>query len=54
MERPCEFGTEPPGYISHVVSAFKNVNRKETSRKRWEDNVRMDLKEINVNAKELY
>ena len=38
MESPCECGIEPPGSISHGL------------RRRWEDNIRMNLEVIVINA----
>ena len=54
MESPCECGIEPPVFISH------GVNNKPTGksllgrpRRVWEDNIRMDLKEMGVNTSNL-
>ena len=44
MESPCECGIEPPGTISHGIS------KPTGKRRRWEDNIRMDLEETGINA----
>ena len=48
LEVPCECGIEPPGSISHGV---KPTGKRPLGRCRWEDNIRMDLKEISINAR---
>ena len=47
---PCECEIGPQGSISHAVNY---TYRKETFRKvlaRWEDNIKLDLKEIGVDT----
>jgi hypothetical protein len=49
---PCEFCIEPPGFISHGVSYLvKHTGNGYLGRprRRWENNIRMDLKEIGIN-----
>ena len=52
MESPCECGIELPGSINHRVNYLipaGNIPLRRPSR-RWEDNIRRDLKEIGVNT----
>ena len=58
MKSPCKCGNEPPGSISHGVSLviMKVVEIPLTiplgrARGGWEDNMKMDLKEIGVNTR---
>ena len=48
MENPCECGIEHPGSISNGVKSFKPIGKRPFGRprRRWEDNIRMDLEEI--------
>ena len=50
MESPCEFCIEPPGFVNHVNKP-KGKRPLRRFRHRWEDNIRMGLKEIGVNIK---
>ena len=51
MESPCECGIEPPSSISHGVSEKRPLGR---PRHRWEDNIRMDPKEIGINTRSMF
>jgi hypothetical protein len=45
LEGPCDFGIEPPGFISNGVSVKLTENRLlGRLRRRWDGNIRMDLK----------
>ena len=46
MEGPCECSVEPPGSISHGVSQLIPIEKIPLGRprRRWKDNIRMDLK----------
>ena len=50
MESPCECGIEPPDSISHGIKPTGKgpLGR---PRRRWEDNIRKDLKEIGINTR---
>ena len=53
MESPCECCIEPSVSICHAVS-YLNLQGKRSlgrPRRRWEDNIRMNLKEIGVNMR---
>ena len=53
MDRSRECGIEPPSSISHGVSYLVKPTGKRPlgrPRHRWEDNIRMDLEEIGINA----
>ena len=43
MESPCECGIEPTGSISHGVSKPTGKRPLGRPRRRWEDNIRIDL-----------
>ena len=50
LESSCEGGIGPLGFICHGVkpTGKKRLGR---SRRRWEDNIRMYLKEICINTR---
>ena len=48
---PCECGIEPPSSISHGVCEIKRKKLLGRPGRRSADNVRMDLKEINVSTR---
>jgi hypothetical protein len=46
---PCDCDIEPPGFLSHGVSSLVKSKGKKPlrrPRRRWEENIRMDLKEV--------
>jgi hypothetical protein len=55
----CDFRIEPPGHVARMEeNAFKILTGKHIGkiplgkpRRRWEDNIRMDLKEIGISTK---
>ena len=49
MESTCECGIEPTGSISHGVNKPTGKRPLGRPRRRWEDNIRMDLEEIGIN-----
>ena len=54
LESRCECGIETPGSISHGVSYVVQLvekNRLGRPMRRYEDNIRMDPKEIGVNTR---
>ena len=56
MESPCEFGTEPPGSISHEVSCLvKRIGKRRPGRPRrmWEDTIGIYHKVTDVNRVDL-
>ena len=50
MESPCECGVEPPGFME---LGFKPTGKSPLGRprRRWEGNIRMDLKEVGINTR---
>ena len=52
MDDPCECGIEPLGSISHGVREFKPAGKRSLgrARHRWENNIRMNLKEIDIST----
>ena len=54
LKSPCECGIESPGFISHGVSWLVKPTGKRPSRRprrRWEENIRIDVKEIDINSR---
>ena len=51
MESPCEWGIDPTCSISHRIS--KPTEKKSLGRRRrkWQENIRMHLKEIGINTR---
>ena len=50
FESYCECGIEPPGFTSHGVSLVTGKRPLGRPKRRWEDNIRMDLNEIGIYA----
>ena len=55
LESPCESGFELPGSITHGVNYLTPTENRPLGRlrRRWEDNIRLDIEGIPVNTRNL-